>query len=58
MKEGKRYEMNFIPLQARSLYWGFFLTLHQHVLSATFDQFSGRLAGKNETGAFVRCGAV
>lgn len=41
MKEGKRYEMNFIPLQARSLYWGFFLMLHQHVLSATFDQFSG-----------------
>lgn len=54
MKEGKRYEMNFIPLQARSLYWGFFLMLHQHVLSATFDQFSGRLSGKNETGAFVR----
>lgn len=49
MKEGKRYEMNFIPLQARSLYWGFFLMLHQHVLSATFDQFSGRLSGKNET---------
>lgn len=48
MKEGKRYEMNFIPLQARSLYWGFFLMLHQHVLSATFDQFSGRLSGKNE----------
>lgn len=58
MKEGKRYEMNFIPLQARSLYWGFFLMLHQHVLPATFDQFSGRLSGKNKTGASVCCGAV